>query len=254
MIGQAQQWWATSRRRRRRVTWLVALAVVAGSVASLVIWVRDTGNEYQPQVRPGKPVYPQEPATVKLGPAALHAAQLTTAKFLRTAVLRQHVEDSYELIAPSLRKGFTRKRWAKGEIPVVPYPVDLKTVRYRVDYSYASGGPDGLPLLGMAVSMRPRAGSDQPSVVYGIELEVAGAGAHRRWIVSQWTPRGTLGGEPQTKPKTAVTYQAPTHGSLSTVWLLVPVLILGSFILVPLGFGVRSWMRNRRIARESSSL
>jgi hypothetical protein len=250
MIGQARQWWAASRRRRRRVVWLVALVVVAGSVGALVVWVRDTGTSVETPVRAGKPLYPREPATVKLGPVALHAAQLTTYRFLSTAVLRQHVEDSYALAAPSLRKGYTRARWAKGEIPVVPYPVDLHTVRYRVDYSYASGGPDGLPLLGMAVSMRPTAGSDQPSVVYGVELEAAGVGAHRHWMISQWTPRGTLGGAPQTAPSNAVPYRPPTSGSLSTLWLLIPGVLLSGFILIPAAIGVRSWIRNRRIARS----
>jgi hypothetical protein len=249
MIGQARQWWAASRRRRRRVGWLVALVVVAGSAAGLVVWARDTGTSIETPVSAGKPVYPREPPKVKLGPAALHAAQLATYDFLRTAVLRVHVEQSYDLAAPSLRKGFTRQRWAKGEIPVVPYPVDLHTVRYEVDYSYASGGPDGLPLLGMAVSMQPRAGSDQPPVVYGIELEAAGVGTHRHWMVSQWTPRGTLGGEPQTAPANAARYEPPQSGSLSTLWLLVPVVLLSGFILIPAAFGVRSWMRNRRIAR-----
>lgn len=250
MIGQVRQWWAASRRRRRRVGWLVALVVVAGSVAGLVVYVRDTGTSVETPVSAGKPVYPREPPTVKLGPEALHAAELATYDFLRTAVLRQHVGDSYELAAPSLRKGYTRARWAKGEIPVVPYPVDLRTVRYQVNYSYATGGPDGLPLLGMAVSMQPKPGSDQPAVVYGIELEVAGVGTHRHWMVSQWTPRGTLGGEPQTAPSNAVRYSPPKGGSLSTLWLLVPALLLSGFILVPAAFGFRTWLRNRRIARE----
>src|SRR5512142_3245239 len=128
MIGQARQWWGASRRRRRRVTWLALLVIVAGSVASLVIWERNTSPSYETPLHPGKIVYPKEPATVVLGPQALHAAQLATLTFLRTAVRREHVEDSYALVAPSLRKGYSRSRWATGEIPVVPYPVDLKTV------------------------------------------------------------------------------------------------------------------------------
>ena len=59
----------------------------------------------------------------------------------------------------------------------------------------------------------------------------------------------TLGGEPQTAPAGAVPYRPPQGGSLSTLWLLIPALLLSGFILIPAAFGVRSWMRNRRIAR-----
>jgi hypothetical protein len=161
------------------------------------------------------------------------------------------VEASYELIAPSLRRGYTRERWAKGDIPVVPYPVDLKTVRYQVSYSYASGGPDGWPLLGMEVAMRPKAGEDQPAMRFGIELEAAGTGSRRHWLVSQWGPQGQLGGEPQGGSRNAAPAPLPTHGALSTVWLIIPALLLTGFILVPAAFGFRSWMRNRRIARTN---
>jgi hypothetical protein len=249
MIGQARQWWAASRRRRRRVTWLAVLLVVSGSVASLVVWVRDTGSSLETPYTPGKVQVYREPKKVPLGGSALHAAQLATYRFLQTAVLRDHVEDSYELIAPSLKKGYTRERWATGEIPVVPYPVDLKTVRYQLEYSYATGGPDGLPLVGLEVAMRPKAGEDQPAMRFGIELEAAGTGTRRHWVVSQWSPKGQLGGEPQgfrgTPPP-----EPPKSGQISTLWLLVPVLLLSGFILVPMGFGVRSWMRNRRLARS----
>src|SRR5439155_1323995 len=88
-----------------------------------------------------------------------------------TAVLRQHVENSYGLIAPTLKEGMSRDEWAKGENPIIPYPVDLKTVQYRVDYSYAASPPDGLPLVGMTVSMKPQKGIDERAMDFGIELE-----------------------------------------------------------------------------------
>jgi hypothetical protein len=249
VIGQARQWWAASRRRRRRVTWLALLLVLSGSVASLVVWARDTGSSSETPYTSGKVQVYREPKRVQLGPQALHAAQIATYNFVRTAVLRDHLEDSYDLIAPSLRKGYTREEWAKGEIPVVPYPVDLKTVRYQVRYSYASGGPDGLPLLGLEVAMRPKKGAEVPQMRFGIELEAAGAGSRRPWVVSQWNPEPGAGGEPQGfRPKRPA--DPPKSGQLSTVWLLVPIVLLSGFLLVPMAFGLRSWMRNRRIARS----
>ena len=250
MVRRAREWWWASRRRRRRITWMTLLVVVAGSVASLVAWMRDTGHKSLAPNLPGKVQFYREPKQVALTPSALHAAQATTYVFLSTAVLRQHVENSYGLIAPTLKEGMSRDEWAKGENPIIPYPVDLKTVQYRVDYSYASSPPDGLPLVGMTVSMKPQKGIDERAMDFGIELEAAGKGPKRHWLVTSWEPRGQLGGEPQNAPRGAVRQEEPRHGSLSATWLLVPAALLALIVLIPVGLGVRGWRRHRRVARE----
>jgi hypothetical protein len=249
MIRQASEWWWASRRRRRRIARATVLLVVSGSVASLIVWVRDTGHKSIAAIQPGKVQFYQEPKQVILGAEALRAAKVTTYVFLRTAVLRDHVEDSYALIAPSLREGMTRDQWATGDNPIIPYPVDLKTVRYRVEYSYASSPPDNLPLVGMTVSMKAKKGTQQPAMDFGIELEAAGRGPHRHWLVSSWAPRGQLGGEPQNLPS-GKRAEPPKHGSLSPAYLLVPAALLSAIVLVPVGFGVRGWRRQRRVARD----
>jgi hypothetical protein len=250
MIGRARQWWWASRRRRRRVTWLALLLVISASVASLVVWVRDTGRKSVAPLLPGKVQNYQEPKKVRLTPTALHAAEVTTYVFLSTAVVREHVENSYDLVAPSLRAGMSRADWAKGENSIIPYPVDLKTVRYRVDYSYAASPPDGLPLIGMTVSVKPHKGAQQAAMDFGIELEAAGKGPRRHWLVSSWEPRGQLGGEPQNAPRGAVRQEPPRHGSLSAAWLLIPAGILSAIVLIPVSLGVRGWRRHRRVARD----
>jgi len=249
MSGRARQWWWASRRRRRRVSWLAILLVVSASVASLVVWVRNTGHKSIAAYQPGKVQFYQQPKQVALTATALHAARVTTYVFLKTAVLRDHVDESYVLIAPNLRQGMSRKDWAKGEIPIIPYPVDLKTVRFQVDYSYASSPPDGLPLVGMEVSMKPKKGEQQPAMVFGIELKAAGKGAKRHWLVSSWEPRGQLGGEPQSLNHKALA-QPAKHGSLSPAYLLVPAGILAAIVIIPVSFGLRGWRRHRRVARE----
>jgi hypothetical protein len=252
LIGQAQAWWGASRRRRRRVTWLAALLVVAGAVASLVVWVRDTGST--PSVAPterghGQVQFYREPKRVRLTPQAVAAARLTTYRFLRTAVLRQNVAASYALMAPSQRKGYTKERWAAGDIPVIPYPVDLRRVAYQIDYSYGPSPPDGLPRIGMEVSLHPKRGANAPAMVFGIELEAAGTGKRGHWLVAQWGPRGTLGGEPA-GARGVTREEAPKGKSLSTVWLLVPAGLLAAIVIIPLGLGVRGWRRQRRVARD----
>jgi hypothetical protein len=249
-MGQAWEWWRASRRRRRRITWFAIVAAAAGAVASLVVWMRDTGTSVETPVRPGAVQVYRQPKQIRVSARALQAARLTTYAFLRTAVLRDHVDESWALIAPALRKGYTRTGWAKGDIPVVPYPVDLKAVRYRLDYAYASGGPDGLPLLGLEVAMKPKAGQQVPQMRFGIELEAIGNGPSRHWAVSEWGPRGELGGEPQGH-RGAAPGELPAAHPLSSVWLFVPAALLGAFFVIPLAYGMRSWMRHRRIMRDA---
>ena len=83
-----------------------------------------------------------------------------------------------------------------------------------------------------------------------IELEAAGKGPKRHWLVTSWEPRGQLGGEPQNAPRGAVRQEEPRHGSLSATWLLVPAALLALIVLIPVGLGVRGWRRHRRVARE----
>ena len=51
------------------------------------------------------------------------AVRNVLAHFIATAVARRDVSDSWDLAGPALRSGITRRQWAKGEIPIVPYPV-----------------------------------------------------------------------------------------------------------------------------------
>src|SRR3954468_13513438 len=127
----------SSPRHRRRARWVAGLAAVAAIVAAAVILMPDTNGAKQPQMRGGKPtIVAPAPKHVSMSAADEAAAKLAAAKFISTAVLRQHVDQSWALAAPELRAGFTRKAWSSGEIPVVPFPADqLDTVRYHMDYT-----------------------------------------------------------------------------------------------------------------------
>ena len=58
-------------------------------------------------------------------------------RFILTAVNRQDVGSSWDVSAPSLREGFSRKQWESGDLPVVPYPaLDRCLKPGYVEYSY----------------------------------------------------------------------------------------------------------------------
>jgi hypothetical protein len=192
-----------------------------------------------------------EPAQVESAPvrapfskARREGVLVTARRFLRTAVVRDHVADSWELTAPSLKAGYTPRRWATQDIPVQPYPVDA--ARWKVDYSWVD-------VVGLKVALFPRRGSQVPPAVFDMELQAFGRGPSRRWLVDSWTPsgyrgvpEGPLGARPAA-PAVEVKQGLPTH------WLLLPLAVLAVGLLVPATMGVRGWVRGRRALRTYKS-
>jgi hypothetical protein len=157
-------------------------------------------------------------------------------KFVMTAVARKHVEDSWELAAPSLREGYTKRSWSKGEIPVVPYPV--YSARWRLGYSVTDE-------VNVKVALFPPPRSKMAAAVFDLVLERFRPHGHTRWLVSQFTPTPSRSMDyPSSKPVTRTSTAAPpgsnsTH--LSRLWLLFPASIFGILLMVLAGLGIRSW-------------
>jgi hypothetical protein len=229
------------------------LLAIGGAVA-LGLLYPNTAKEPQRQARaePGQ-VY-HEPKTVKLTKADRDTAIRTALRFVNTAVARRHSEEAYELVAPDLRQGLTREQWRTGEIPVVPFPAT--EVRVRVDYSYRNE-------LGLRMMLIPPSTSELRPATFNMDLQAAGSGDERRWLVSSWTPdaaapipqvaqesedaRGpAAAGFPALRDDDPKGLGAP----LGAEWILVPIGVLGVVLLVPLGLAIRSWRENRRALRE----
>jgi hypothetical protein len=249
MIGRAHGWLSGSRRRRRRLLWAGAVLVAGGSIASLVVFMRDGGRSYDavpPQKGPVQ-VY-HAPRTIPVTRPALESAEATLIAFLRTAVRREHVADSFDLVTSGFRHGLTRDQWSRGEIPVVPYPADLTRVRYNVDYSYGSDRRGGPRRLGLELLAAPKRGENASPVVFAVELQAPARGPARHWRISYWEPKGVAGG-PSARPGQRASEPPPDTSRLSMFWLLVPALALGGVVLVPLALVLLSVFRSSRIQR-----
>jgi hypothetical protein len=81
----------------------IAGLVVAGLLGSTVVPVASGSNGHHGEVQ------------------RLLTKDKTIKLFIATAVARVHVERSYDLVTPAFRQGMTRRQWATGDIPVVPY-------------------------------------------------------------------------------------------------------------------------------------
>jgi hypothetical protein len=221
------------------------LAAVAGAAAVVSILFWNTGRSFDSPVRPNEPaIVPTVAQSVALSEKERRQALGTAARFVETAVRREHTVDSFDLVSEQLRSGFTRGEWAKGNIPVQPYPVDA--ARWKLDYSHEDE-------IGLSVYVIPRAGEQLLPMVFLLSLTRASSG---EWVVDSWVPRlGSTGRSPPTGQSWA---SAPTSGAgaatatassgrLSGIWLAVPIALL----LSGMAFGVFHVAREHRAVAKA---
>lgn len=108
----------------------------------------------------------------------------TIRTFLATAVRREHLGDSWAVIAPEVKRGYTYKSWKNADaLPIVPYPVDnINTVKYYLEYASTKE-----ILIEVGVSARRELKMRPATFLLG--LIPVGNGVHKRWLVNYWMPR-----------------------------------------------------------------
>jgi hypothetical protein len=234
-----------SPRKRRRLAWTAgALAFVAAVVVAGAFWPEK--GEDPPQTFENENAYVyEEPDKVELTRVERARALATAANFVTHAVARRGVDQSYDIVAPSLKGGLSRAQWRSADIPVVPFPVE--EARWKVEYSYADA-------LGLQVLLFPTAASKLKPSVFAMELTPTGHGKNR-WLVASWAPVGMTaasGAAPAAQPAGAGGVpnlgDAPPSGEarLDAKWLLAPLALLALVPMIVVAFYVRSWRRGRR--------
>ena len=219
------------------------LAVVgAGAFVSIFYWNTATMVETP---RHGRADLYVPPIPVKMAAAERREVIATAARFVETAVKRNHAERAYELVGPNLRNGTTLAHWRDGDIPVIPYPVD--DARWKFDYSYTDE-------IGLQVAVFPEAGEQVRPMVFNMSLRAVGAGTKRHWLVDSWSPRGGGGSSPRPSRTDGSPFRIalqPTSAStsLGAVWLLVPAGLIGLALLVPAVLFSVERIRSRRAQR-----
>ena len=221
------------------------LAVVgAGAFVSIVYWNTATTVETP---RHGRADLYVPPIPVKMAAAERREVIATAARFVETAVKRNHAERAYELVGPNLRNGTTLAHWRDGDIPVIPYPVD--DARWKFDYSYTDE-------IGLQVAVFPEAGETVRPMVFNMSLRAVGAGTKRHWLVDSWSPRGGDGGSaPRPSPTDGSPFRidlpqpVSASTSLGAAWLFVPAGLIALALLVPATILIVERVRSRRAQR-----
>jgi hypothetical protein len=185
----------SSARFNRLMLWFGIIVLAAGT---LVLVLKLAGGSDPTQVNPDKGFKAQLPSkivplknaqgvTVKTYWQLDTSMRATIRKFIGTAVMRRNLDESWSVVAPSMREGWTYKRWvnSNGTLPIVPYPVDdLDKVNYYLDYASTKA-----VLLEVGVGADPKQGL-RPTT-FQLELVPVGKGDNQRWMVDYWMPRWT---------------------------------------------------------------
>jgi hypothetical protein len=237
-----------SYRWRRRLIWLTVTAgVVGGALAIGFTWPNTAPHENTEPT--GGPVnVAPTPKTVPLKAYERVSALAVAAKFVDTAVARKNVDRAWELVTPTMRAGYTRKQWDTADLPDIP-PFPVASARWRLQFSDVEG-------VGFTIALFPTKASHQQAQVFMIGLHKVGPTHHRRWLVDNWQPAPTTGGQvasgggsdgggmlDQITPKATTT---SAKAKESPIWLLIPVGLLSLVLVIPAGIAGTNWYRNRR--------
>lgn len=186
---------ALSSARVNRLLFWVGVAVLAAGIIAVVFAY--AGGSDRTSIAPEKGFHPKLPAkatplknaqgvTIKTYWQLDPAVRRTVREFIATAVSRKRLADSWNVVAPAVRKGYTQNEWAHAKaLPIVPYPVaDLDQVQYYLDYASTQE-----ILLEVGVTARKNAGI-RP-VTFQLGLVPVRQGGKSRWMVNYWMPRWT---------------------------------------------------------------
>jgi hypothetical protein len=169
----------TSPRAQRRalIASVAIFAIGAAALVSTVYW--NTSETLEAPIR-------DEAATVLEkqveAPLAPEVKRVATA-FILNAVARRDIAATYDITHQDMRGTMSRAEWAKGNIPVVPYPVDEVGDDWTVAYSLKD---EAL----LEVRLFPAAGTKGINPLsFFIGLVKVGDGASARWLVNYWAPK-----------------------------------------------------------------
>jgi hypothetical protein len=175
-----------SHRKRVRLAWASVASVVVLGVAALIVFEPNTGHPFDTAINEHQRAQVfRLPKTVKATPAQKAAAVATLERFVRSAIIRRNLDDSWPLATPHMKLGVSHADWLAGNLPVVPYPASAyRTAGFTLKEQYKG-------ILDYDVLVLPKETKAAQLVgqqVYSCELDEL----HGAWLVDSCYPRKTL--------------------------------------------------------------
>jgi hypothetical protein len=242
---------------RRRLGWAATGLLFVGCIGLLIVLIPGKADEpEEPTAATGGFLPPEQEQEVTRSQRQLNAPLAVAARFVQTAVARKNVGESWDILSPTYdgKSGYTRKTWARGDIPVQPFPVDR--AKWDLDHSLENE-------VGLLVALYPPRNSDYQAAVFKIDLRAFGQGKSRRWLVDYFGPAGmgninVEGRGASTTPNFNRATGLPNldprvnngRSRLNRAWIAVPIGILGLAILIPIALVITNVIRARRAERD----
>lgn len=198
------------------------------------------------------------PASAKepqLSPADRAAINATLDVFVNHAVKRKNIAQSYDVVTPALRGGMSRAQWAKGSIPVYPYPAKGAqfhkwTIQYKTKDEVA---------IELILAPQTRYKRKLGQFLFHVYVQPRNG----KWLVDSFMPGATFAPEGKAPVvQAAADFQASPGGTsynrksagrehapvqVSSKFIVIPFAILGLLLAGLAGWGVIQWVRARRI-------
>jgi len=168
----------------------------------------------------------------------------TVDTFVNSAVKRQDEEASWNVVTPSFRYGVSRFAWAKGNLPVYPYPARGTTFH---SWTVDSASPTVVDFELMVASRLSKTDS--------IQFQGEVKKIHGRWLINSFNPAATFAGGGTVVGPHDFTASAGGGGGkgvarLGSTWIALPAALIGAGLLLVLGWFLLVWVRSRRAYRR----
>ncbi|HVD12737.1 MAG TPA: hypothetical protein VNB46_05820 [Gaiellaceae bacterium] len=186
-------------------------------------------------------------AAPRLTTADRAAITRTIDVFVNHAVKRVDTATAYDVVAPEMRPGISRGQWARGDIPVYPFPARGITHPWNVLYITRAE-------IGLELQLIPRAGAKVGPIIFHIYLRPARGG---RWLVDSFMPVATLAplGAKKSKvlsvrdfsPGAQGDGRSAAPGQISRIYLAAPFAVIALLLVGLGGWGVVRAIQGRRL-------
>jgi hypothetical protein len=230
----------SSPRFRRRLFWSAGTLGLLSAVTITAILIGNTGRSNETPLT-NKPAWVyHEPQRLTLTANDRRELFGIASRFVRTAVARKHLDTAWQMLGPEMRAGQTQQSWNTGFNNVIPFPA-IGIANWDIAYAYKDDVAIDLAVVGAKTS-------DWAGKTFTIELKRYKSHPSD-WLVAAWVPKG-VGGSEQIRSVAAQPPPPPLKAPLSAKWLLVPLGILGTLVLVLITGGVYASIKQRQAAKR----
>jgi len=142
----------------------VAVLLAAVGVVALVIELVPSKNGVAQHFTPGRVQQVTTQRQVPLTRVDRRQIDAVLDRFVTSAILRHHPIGAWAVSTKGLRAGTTRRQWARGDVPVFPYPARGRHFRnWFTQFSFRKH-------VGIELGLSPRRGAKVGAAAYELEL------------------------------------------------------------------------------------